>query len=79
MSLLIGVAVLVVFAWIFLLMCSWIFKVVAHFLFRLKPYRIVGHCFDTGMVKVCWRDEPDHTYTYTPARLASLEQGRAVR
>ncbi|WP_188186828.1 hypothetical protein [Nonomuraea sp. SYSU D8015] len=44
-----------------------------------RPYRIVGHCIDTGMVKVRWRDEPNRTYIYTRARLAAVTQGRATR
>lgn len=46
---------------------------------RARPYKIVGHCLDTGMVKIRWRDEPDRTHIYTPDHLASLVEGRAAR
>ncbi|TYB71279.1 hypothetical protein FXF51_02270 [Nonomuraea sp. PA05] len=46
---------------------------------RAKPYKEVGHCLDTGMVKVRWRDDPKRTYIYTPDRLSDILQGRALR
>ena len=38
---------------------------------RARPYKVVGHSYETGMVAVRWRDEPDRTYWFTPDSLAS--------
>lgn len=36
---------------------------------RARPYKVVGRSFDTGMVAIRWRDEPDRTYWVTAAHL----------
>ncbi|MEV0236848.1 hypothetical protein [Nonomuraea sp. NPDC050786] len=38
---------------------------------RSRPYTIIGHCLDIGMVKVRWRDEPDRIYLYPVGRVPS--------
>ena len=38
---------------------------------RARPYKVVGRSFETGMVAVRWRDEPNRTYWFTPDSLAS--------
>jgi hypothetical protein len=36
---------------------------------RLRPYRLVGRNYGTGMVGVRWRDDPERTYWLTPDHL----------